>query len=227
MTEAELLNTLKDLESEEFKDFKWYLQKDDSLEGRTAISKGKLEKAEQRDTVDLMVQTYTLTEAVEVTKILLMKIKRNDLVQRLSPSSSAPKAKSRKKVNKSQGPKRGLDTDSPVTVEGGTSLALEPTSSPSDVRERDLSNSNLGDPGVKMLPAALVDPRCGPDPLRVERGEGMRSGLSKFSSDEVSLESSSVNMSSNSSVRKRKMASMNQSYGETGTFGFFSKLWRR
>ncbi|XP_067441841.1 NACHT, LRR and PYD domains-containing protein 3-like [Thunnus thynnus] len=85
----DLLNTLEDLIEKEFEDFKWFL-KDESLEGHQAIKASQLEKAERRDTVDLMVQTYQLPGAVEVTKKLLQKINRNDLLQSLSDSSSGP-----------------------------------------------------------------------------------------------------------------------------------------
>ncbi|XP_067441995.1 NLR family CARD domain-containing protein 3-like [Thunnus thynnus] len=83
MTKLDLLNTLEDLIEKEFEDFKWFL-KDESLEGHQAIKASRLEKAERRDTVDLMVQTYQLPGAVEVTKNLLKKINRNDLLLSLS-----------------------------------------------------------------------------------------------------------------------------------------------
>ncbi|XP_067441879.1 NLR family CARD domain-containing protein 3-like isoform X2 [Thunnus thynnus] len=88
-TKEDLLKTLEDLIEKDFEDFKWFL-KDESLEGHQAIKASQLEKAERRDTVDLMVQTYQLPGAVEVTKKLLKKINRNDLLQSLSDSSSGP-----------------------------------------------------------------------------------------------------------------------------------------
>ncbi|XP_067441834.1 NACHT, LRR and PYD domains-containing protein 12-like [Thunnus thynnus] len=88
-TEEDLLKTLEDLIEKEFEDFKWFL-KHESLEGHQAIKAAQLEKAKRRDTVDLMVQTYQLPGAVEVTKKLLKKINRNDLLQSLSDSSSGP-----------------------------------------------------------------------------------------------------------------------------------------
>ncbi|XP_067441838.1 NLR family CARD domain-containing protein 3-like isoform X1 [Thunnus thynnus] len=89
-TKEDLLNTLEDLKDEEFKKFKWFLEQPDILEGLQAIKACKLEKAERWDTVDLMVQTYQLPGAVEVTKKLLKKINRNNLLQSLSDSSSGP-----------------------------------------------------------------------------------------------------------------------------------------
>ncbi|XP_071388902.1 NLR family CARD domain-containing protein 3-like [Centroberyx affinis] len=85
-----LLGTLEDLGDEEFKKFKWFLQQADILEGLPAIPKSRLEKADRQDTVDQMVQTYN-QHSLEVTKKVLMKINRNDLVQSLSNTSSAPK----------------------------------------------------------------------------------------------------------------------------------------
>ncbi|XP_063738897.1 NACHT, LRR and PYD domains-containing protein 12-like isoform X2 [Eleginops maclovinus] len=88
MTTEDLLNTLDDLKEDEFKAFHWYLQQPDILEGDQAIKVSKLEKAERRDTVDLMVNTYTFHGALKVTKKVLEKINRNDLVQSLSYASS-------------------------------------------------------------------------------------------------------------------------------------------
>ncbi|XP_044201502.1 E3 ubiquitin-protein ligase TRIM39-like [Thunnus albacares] len=89
-TKEDLLNTLEDLKDEEFKKFKWFLEQPDILEDHQAIKASRLEKAERRDTVDLMVQTYQLPGAAKVTKKLLKKINRNDLLQSLSDSSSGP-----------------------------------------------------------------------------------------------------------------------------------------
>ncbi|XP_044189061.1 uncharacterized protein LOC122968129 isoform X3 [Thunnus albacares] len=78
-----LLRTLKELGDEEFKDFKWFLQQPDILEGSSTIPKSHLEKADRRDTVDEIVQTYN-HQSVEVVKKILEKINRNDLVKKLS-----------------------------------------------------------------------------------------------------------------------------------------------
>ncbi|XP_030279615.1 NACHT, LRR and PYD domains-containing protein 12-like [Sparus aurata] len=90
MTPEDIFNTLEDLKVDEFKDFKWYLKLPDILEGYQAIKQSRLERAERRDTVDLMVNTFTLDGALKVTKKILEKIKRNDLVQSLSANSSGP-----------------------------------------------------------------------------------------------------------------------------------------
>ncbi|KAM7398102.1 hypothetical protein PAMA_006128 [Pampus argenteus] len=87
VTKEDLLNTLDDLKAKEFELFKWFL-KDESLEGHQPIKASWLEKAETLHTVDLMVQIYQLSGAVEVSKKLLKKINRNDLLQHLSHSSS-------------------------------------------------------------------------------------------------------------------------------------------
>ncbi|XP_062282590.1 erythroid membrane-associated protein-like [Scomber scombrus] len=92
----DLLETLEDLTDEEFKDFKCLL-KDESLAGYQTIRACRLQKAERRVTVDLMVKTYQLPAAVEATKKLLKKINRNDLLQRLSDRSSGPEGQSQEK----------------------------------------------------------------------------------------------------------------------------------
>ncbi|XP_026215079.1 NLR family CARD domain-containing protein 3-like isoform X1 [Anabas testudineus] len=90
MTPEHLLNILEDLRDEEFNKFKWILQQPDSLQNFPAIKKGRLQTTNLWDTVDVMVQTYRPSGAVEVTRNVLEKINRNDLVQSLSESSSGP-----------------------------------------------------------------------------------------------------------------------------------------
>ncbi|XP_039668693.1 E3 ubiquitin-protein ligase TRIM21-like isoform X1 [Perca fluviatilis] len=89
MTAVDLFNTLEDLKEEEFKKFKWCLQQD-ILEGYQSIKVAKLENTERQDTVDVMVKTYHLQGALKVTKKVLEKINRNDLVQSLPDTSSGP-----------------------------------------------------------------------------------------------------------------------------------------
>ncbi|XP_062297407.1 GTPase IMAP family member 7-like [Scomber scombrus] len=83
MTELDLLNIQRDLSDEEFKDFKWSL-KYEKLGNIPPIQNSRLSNAERRDVVDLMVQNYEFAGAVEVIKSVLKKIKRNDLVMKLS-----------------------------------------------------------------------------------------------------------------------------------------------
>ncbi|XP_059186577.1 NACHT, LRR and PYD domains-containing protein 12-like [Centropristis striata] len=87
MTKQVLRNILDDLGEEDFKDFKLSL-KDERLNDLSTIQWNKLEKAETWKTVNLMIQAYTLSGAVEVTTKVLKTIRRNDLVQRLSDGSS-------------------------------------------------------------------------------------------------------------------------------------------
>ncbi|XP_062294158.1 NACHT, LRR and PYD domains-containing protein 14-like [Scomber scombrus] len=87
MTEADLLKLLGDLTDEDFEKFVWYL-KYEKVDDIPPIKKSKLEKAKRQDAVDLMVQKYEFSGAVEVMKIILKKINRNDLVKELSNISS-------------------------------------------------------------------------------------------------------------------------------------------
>ncbi|KAF1394430.1 hypothetical protein PFLUV_G00000190 [Perca fluviatilis] len=98
MTAVDLFNTLEDLKEEEFKKFKWCLQQD-ILEGYQSIKVAKLENTERQDTVDVMVKTYHLQGALKVTKKVLEKINRNDLVQSLPDTSSGPEATHSPAVN--------------------------------------------------------------------------------------------------------------------------------
>ncbi|XP_078027606.1 uncharacterized protein LOC117265274 isoform X13 [Epinephelus lanceolatus] len=77
-----LLNMLKELKSEEFKEFKWRLPR---------ITESQRENTDRVDLVKFMLQTYS-QESVEVAKEVLKKIPRNDLVQLLSDTSSGSEA---------------------------------------------------------------------------------------------------------------------------------------
>lgn len=80
---------MKDLEDNELKEFKWYLQKAEVLERFPIIPKSQLDKADRTDTIDQMLQTYC-ENTLQVTKKVLKKINRNDLVQTLIDSNSEP-----------------------------------------------------------------------------------------------------------------------------------------
>ncbi len=87
--EEQLLRALKDLGDDELKEFKWYLQKSEVLERFPIIPRSRLDKADRPDTVDQMLQTYC-ENTLEVTKKVLRKLDRNDLVQILSDPNSEP-----------------------------------------------------------------------------------------------------------------------------------------
>ncbi|XP_053193861.1 NACHT, LRR and PYD domains-containing protein 12-like [Scomber japonicus] len=89
-TPTELLGTLEYLADEEFKKFKWFLQQADVLEGFPAIQRSQLENADRLDTVDQIIDTYN-KNAVEVTILVLKRIKKNGLVQHLLNINSTPK----------------------------------------------------------------------------------------------------------------------------------------
>uniref|UniRef100_A0A3B4ET47 Pyrin domain-containing protein n=1 Tax=Pundamilia nyererei TaxID=303518 RepID=A0A3B4ET47_9CICH len=89
MTSEDLLNTLEDLGDEEFNKFKWFLQQEEILEEFPTIKKSRLQATSTWDTVDLMVQTYRLPGAVEVTRKVLERIHRNDLLESFSAISGA------------------------------------------------------------------------------------------------------------------------------------------
>ncbi|XP_054480325.1 pyrin-like [Anoplopoma fimbria] len=83
MAAHDLWKTLEDLSEEQFKQFKWFLKQDDIPKGFSAIAVARLEGADRQDTVDLMVQKYPRTGALERTMSILEEISRNDLKQRL------------------------------------------------------------------------------------------------------------------------------------------------
>ncbi|XP_075935518.1 stonustoxin subunit beta-like [Anarhichas minor] len=93
MTAVDLLKTLKDLKEDEFEEFIWYLQQHDVMKPYQTIKGSKLENANRLKTVDLMVKTFELHGALEVTRKVLQEIPRNDLLQSLTNTSSGPEGK--------------------------------------------------------------------------------------------------------------------------------------
>uniref|UniRef100_A0AAZ1X7R7 NACHT domain-containing protein n=1 Tax=Oreochromis aureus TaxID=47969 RepID=A0AAZ1X7R7_OREAU len=85
-----LLGTLEDLGGDDFEKFKWHLKNNGSVEGLPAIPESKLENAKRTDIVDLMFDTYSIN-TFEVTKNLLGRINRNDLLENLNNTIPDPK----------------------------------------------------------------------------------------------------------------------------------------
>ncbi|XP_070708388.1 E3 ubiquitin-protein ligase TRIM39-like [Pempheris klunzingeri] len=137
MTSEDLLKILKDLGDDEFNDFKWYLRKPDILQGNQTITKSQLEKADRPNTVDLMVQTCELDGARKVTKMILEKMSRKDLVQSLSDAISEPKDQEEEEV----------------------ALAVRPTLPVRDV-QRILGNDLSDGPFLESSPSPVVT--CSP-----------------------------------------------------------------
>uniref|UniRef100_A0A8D0AF08 Pyrin domain-containing protein n=1 Tax=Sander lucioperca TaxID=283035 RepID=A0A8D0AF08_SANLU len=78
-----LLKTLDKLSDEQFKKFKWILQDPKILVGFQTIPQNPLEYADRIDTVNKIIQTFS-HQSVEVVKLVLKEINRNDLVEKLS-----------------------------------------------------------------------------------------------------------------------------------------------
>lgn len=83
MKPEELLKILERLKEEDFEKFKWHLKQPGNLEGYDFISESHLEKADRKDTVDVMVKTYKTNGCLEMTKTVLKKVGCNDLVEKL------------------------------------------------------------------------------------------------------------------------------------------------
>ncbi|TWW54358.1 NACHT, LRR and PYD domains-containing protein 4 [Takifugu flavidus] len=90
MAQEILLNVLEDLTEEEFSKFKFYLKDPGVMGGFNPIKNYRLETRERTVVVDLMVKAYKDQGAVEVTKKILEKIPRNDILQNLFTDSSDP-----------------------------------------------------------------------------------------------------------------------------------------
>ncbi|XP_031171821.1 NACHT, LRR and PYD domains-containing protein 12-like [Sander lucioperca] len=89
MATSVLLGTLDDLGAEDFKRFKWLLQQRGVLEDFPAIPKSRLENADRMETVDQMFLTYSIN-TFKVTRIVLVKMNQNDLVDNLSKTTTEP-----------------------------------------------------------------------------------------------------------------------------------------
>ncbi|XP_030580604.1 NACHT, LRR and PYD domains-containing protein 12-like [Archocentrus centrarchus] len=93
-----------------------------------------------------------------------------------------------------------------ITEEGCTSLASALSSNPSHLRELDLSYNHPGDSGMKLLSAALKDPRWRLDTLRAEPA-GVRwlsPGLRKYSC-QLTIDTNTVNTKLQLSDNNRKV----------------------
>ncbi|XP_041648410.1 uncharacterized protein LOC121513011 isoform X2 [Cheilinus undulatus] len=77
-----LLKTLEELNQEDFEKFKWFLQDKGVLAGLPCISTGELENKNRLELVDLMLRIYS-QQCTDLTKEVLRRINRNDLVQML------------------------------------------------------------------------------------------------------------------------------------------------
>ncbi|XP_074471661.1 NLR family CARD domain-containing protein 3-like [Sebastes fasciatus] len=81
MERKKIFQILEDLNTKEFKEFKWHLQLGVRVDF-PPIPISQLENADRMDTVNLMVQTYH-KNTTTVTRIVLEEIPRNDLVEKL------------------------------------------------------------------------------------------------------------------------------------------------
>eukprot|EP00064_Thunnus_orientalis_P021241 superscaffoldBa00006323_g21399 len=89
MNRMDLVQSLSDTSSGskgEIEQFKWLLQHL-QMNDRPRIPRSRIERADRMDLVDLMVEIYG-QQSVEVTREVLKKMSRMDLVQRLSDTSS-------------------------------------------------------------------------------------------------------------------------------------------
>ena len=90
-----LLETLNDLSDQELKTLKWLLQFTHFKKGLPFIPWIKLGPADRTKVVDLMVERCG-QQSVEVIREVFMEMKRTDLVQRLSETSSGHKGEIKK-----------------------------------------------------------------------------------------------------------------------------------
>ncbi|CAJ1054129.1 NACHT%2C LRR and PYD domains-containing protein 6-like [Xyrichtys novacula] len=82
MVKGALLEILDEMDDKNFDRFKFYLR-DDRLSDEYVIAKSKLKKASRCETVDLMVEVFTLEHVAGVASDILQMIKRNDLAMKL------------------------------------------------------------------------------------------------------------------------------------------------
>ncbi|XP_038566685.1 NACHT, LRR and PYD domains-containing protein 1 homolog isoform X2 [Micropterus salmoides] len=92
--QRKLFETLEDLSFGELQQFKCLLQHKHVNEGLPRIPRHQIEMADRFEIVELMVEIYG-QQSVEVTREVLKKMSRTDLVQKLSDISSGSKGPSR------------------------------------------------------------------------------------------------------------------------------------
>ncbi|TWW59969.1 hypothetical protein D4764_05G0000590 [Takifugu flavidus] len=97
MAQEILLKVLENLTEEEFNKFKFYLKDPGIMGGFDPLKNYQLETRERTVVVDLMVKANKDQGAVEVTKKILEKIPRNDILQNLSAVSSDPTGRGEEK----------------------------------------------------------------------------------------------------------------------------------
>ncbi|XP_062299568.1 NACHT, LRR and PYD domains-containing protein 12-like [Scomber scombrus] len=158
---AELWETLQGLKEDEFKDFKWILEQDNILLGFEGIPVAKLENAARRDTVDLMVKAHQDHGALLLTKKILEKIRRNDLVQRLQNFQLGPKGAV------GSGTDRGINPNTDVSDGGSrpeqpaeTSANTEETSKLITETTGDNKGSNPGPSSCEATVPNTETPQC-------------------------------------------------------------------
>uniref|UniRef100_G3N8M9 Pyrin domain-containing protein n=1 Tax=Gasterosteus aculeatus TaxID=69293 RepID=G3N8M9_GASAC len=88
----DILNILKGLKEEDFKEFKWHLENHRSPEDHRSIPRSDLENKDRMDTVDLMVQYYG-KDSVQVAVEVLKEMKENNLAEKLSKMNFNPTGK--------------------------------------------------------------------------------------------------------------------------------------
>ncbi|XP_075932412.1 tripartite motif-containing protein 16-like isoform X4 [Anarhichas minor] len=176
MTAVDLLKTLKDLTEDEFKEFIWYLKDRDTMKPYQAIKESKLENVNRQDTVDLMVKTFELHGALEVTRKVLQKIPRNDLLQSLPNTSSGPEE----------------HADVGETLENRGTSACQSKGKHLDVL--DLKN-------LRLVPAAKASNKALVKPAGDQR---LKPGLRKYAC-ELTIDTNTVNRNLKLSVNNRKV----------------------
>jgi len=77
-----LLKTLKELGTDEFKEFQWFLSQS-VLKDFEPIPKSHVEGLLRQETVDRMVQSYCKVPAVTITLEILRKINQNETARKL------------------------------------------------------------------------------------------------------------------------------------------------
>ena len=90
-----LLETLNDLSNQDLKTLKWLLQFTHFKKDLPCIPLVQLLPADRTEVMDLMMKTCG-QQSVEVISEIFMEMKRTDLVQRLSETSSGPKGEIKK-----------------------------------------------------------------------------------------------------------------------------------
>ncbi|KAM5153080.1 NACHT, LRR and PYD domains-containing protein 4-like isoform 1-T1 [Mantella aurantiaca] len=95
----QIRSVLKEMKKESFKEFKEYLNDEESMQPYRSIPLSELENADHVDVANLLVRHYTRGKALKVTLKILIDIKEMSLAEKLRPMLYSTEVKQESKMD--------------------------------------------------------------------------------------------------------------------------------